>query len=192
MKPLACLVVCAALTLMAGCGLDDSMTDLDFAGTPTIPDDVEGPSSLGITIESFSVVEFFWPDPPVGATHWYYAPLLAVRAQSGAGVQVSAVQVDVPAISDIYCTAHRAIEPGGSVELFRVIYGDYELSVDHGSVRADPRMASASVFFVDANGNSGIVSALGPIVSGPAFPETESALGTVTDEWQCKPTSLLR
>lgn len=146
---------------------------------------VEPGLSDRLGIESFSVVELAHHDASTGTRHWYYAPRLVVSDQGGSGAHVYGVRLDVPGVGQPSCWSLRAVQAGGSTQLFREIYGDYELTVDRSGARAVPGNAVATVYFFDDRGVAGKVLASGPIVSGQ-YPYSYTG-GTIAEPWHCGP-----
>jgi len=77
----------------------------------------------------------------------------------------------------------QAFCAGQSADLFREIYGDFELTFDRPGARATPGAASAVVYVRDGGGNVGKVTASGPVVPG-GLPESYTG-GTIEDPWSC-------
>lgn len=139
-----------------------------------------------VEVESFSVVEFSYETYAGTAERWYYAPLVVLRDRVGAGAEVFGVQFDLPGLgASWYCTAHRVVDAGGSLSLFRETYGDYELSFDTPGLRAGPGDVTAAIYFLDGGGRVGRVLATGSITPG-SLPVTYT--GRVnSDPWWCGP-----
>lgn len=142
------------------------------------------PLSDELAVDSFSVVELSYSDTAAADMHWHYAPLVVVSDRTGAGVHVYAVRIDIPGIARPYCRSIRDVGAGQSRELFREVYGDYELTFDRPGSRATPGDATVTVYFFDGSGNAGKAVATGPVEAGPPFRDTYTG-GAITDPWSC-------
>ncbi len=117
-----------------------------------------------LVVESFSVIEYQYPGYP----GWYYAPQVVVSSpDDGSGVDVGLLDLTVAGLGDappvVLC---RRVANGTRVSLLNEIYGDYELSISQGAVRASAPEATISISFTDGLGSTATVTASGPVVAG--------------------------
>ncbi|HEX2723610.1 MAG TPA: Ig-like domain-containing protein [Gemmatimonadaceae bacterium] len=161
------------------------------AGTVTITATVEGvsasrtftvsarPEATGqLRIESFSVIE-------VGEQGgWLYAPLVRITAPAtSAGGEVTGLDLVIPELAvAISCDAVRGVRPGESIDLFREIYGDFEISFSAAGVRA----ATAGALVVVRVRENGVAAELmgSTSVRPGAYPSTYTG-GYVSAPWNC-------
>jgi hypothetical protein len=140
------------------------------------------PLSDALVIESFSMIEFAYADP--SGPYWHYAPQVVLADQTGSGVDVIGVQFSIADWGDAsYCAATRSVDSGASLELFREVHGDYELSFSKQGVRAGSGEATAAIYFVARDGTPGKALAVGPVTPG-GFPTTYTG-GVISDLWNC-------
>ena len=140
------------------------------------------PGSVGsIAIDSFAVTEVEYPSAP---GRYYYAPLIWIRAPAGSsGGDVVEIRLRVPGLGTIECRATRHVPAGAAIELFREVYGDFELTLHHfdGS-RIPPAVATLEVF-VREGGVTRELSATATVSPG-SFPSSYTG-GKVEDPWNC-------
>lgn len=122
-----------------------------------------------LTVEALHVTEY-------GA--WSYVPHLRVAASAdGGAAYITKVTFRIPGISfrEIsVCWVSAPVPPGTSVELFPEVYGDWPLVIG-SNVRASSARASATILFIDANGDARSLDVgSGLIEPGPEFPSTYS------------------
>ncbi|MBA3671343.1 MAG: hypothetical protein H0W68_04900, partial [Gemmatimonadaceae bacterium] len=122
-------------------------------------------SSAVLVVESFSVVEFQYPSQP---GQWHYAPRVRVR-ESGGGGAVAVIGYDfiIPGLGRAPpCVTYRRVERGGTLELFREAYGDYDYTISQHSSRANGTPATALITIRDGDSAPTLLTVTGPIVSG--------------------------
>jgi len=157
------------------------------ADVPTAPSKpASPPPSVGgttilasLAITSFRMIEVQYPGYP----GWYYAPEVEVRETSGlANAIVTRIAVAVPGVlgAPAYQTS-KCVGAGTQMPLFREVYGDFELTIDHPGARSPGGSGTAEITFEDAFGRQGKVTATGPVVAG-GFPTTYSNPPT---SWGC-------
>ena len=155
----------------------------DFSASTTVNVISNPPITNGLAIDAFSIIEFQYGSGP---DYWHYAPKLRVRERTGAGyAQVIGVQLDIPDVGPTaLCSTNRVVVAGQSDEMFREIYGDFELSFyKSNGARATPGQASATVFVRDEGGRFGRVTVTGPVVEG-TLPTSYSG-GRINNPWHC-------
>jgi hypothetical protein len=116
---------------------------------------------------------------------WFYAPIAFVRDLTGNGASIVGIQFFVPGVAlTARCTGYRAIAPGGTLELFPEIYGDFALTFDRSGVRATSREGIAILYVGTLSGLIlGRMEVPVPIVQG-GWPKTYSG-GRVENPWSC-------
>lgn len=140
------------------------------------------PNAVGnVLIESFSVVEVQYPSAP---GRWYYAPLVTMKAPATSnGGEVLSIAVTIPDLGSWECRAARKVAPGSAIELFREVYGDFELTIHHSDGhRIPPAVASVEVL-VRENGSTARLNASAGVKAGD-FPASYTG-GRVDDPWDC-------
>lgn len=130
-------------------GVSGSALLRTFAEDPPVSDE--------LSIDSFVVVT-----PDDGG----FAPYMTLRDRTGDGAVVFGIQIVIPGLGNIpYCATNRPVTSGGSLQLFRDMYGDYELAVSgSGWTGGD---ATAVVYFLDATVSAKKLIATTPIVPAP-------------------------
>lgn len=153
-------------------GISGSVT---FTVTPN-------PNAVGnILIESFSVVEVQYQSAP---GRWYYAPLVTMKAPATSnGGDVLNIAITIPDLGTWECRATRRVAPGSTIELFREVYGDFELTIHHSDGhRIPPAIASVEVL-VRENGDTARLNASAGVKAGD-FPASYTG-GRVDNPWDC-------
>jgi hypothetical protein len=65
------------------------------------------------------------------------------------------------------------VDPGASLDLFREVYGEYELTIDQQGVRSSGGLATVVMTIRDDNGASATITPNDPIVAG-SLPTTDT------------------
>lgn len=166
----AVVVLAVGLTAAAGCGQTPLPTNpspvvkntaaVNTAGVVAIP--FGSTTVKGLTV-NLAFVEFQYSPGP----RWFYAPLVHLSADPGAAAALTSFNFAIPGLGATagFCT-QVPVEGGKPVDLFREIYGDYELTLDDPGHRATSSTGTGTFTFVDASGQSTTVNATGPIVPG--------------------------
>jgi len=156
-------------------------------GTATITASV-GNKSASVVVASFMDpsatddigVEFSLLELPAGES-WNYVPQIRVSALGMTGFDVIALEFTIPGVDTIsVCNAVRHVAAGQAADMFREVYGDFELLVNNPK-RAEPGLASATVFVSENGGEIRKVTVKGPVVPGE-YPSTYTG-GTVENPW---------
>jgi hypothetical protein len=182
--------VAVAVTAAGNCGPSNAKgcnrTSLYAVGdgTATITATVDGKSA--------SITAYAYLDPPttnlvnvdftiIDVDGNGFAPMVKVTLPSGSpDIDVVGLSFSMPGITSLsLCRAVRHVASGGSAEMFREVYGDYELLFSGGKPTAPPAI---TVFVRDANGIVSKVVAVGKIVPG-AMPTTYTG-GLLMEPWQ--------
>jgi hypothetical protein len=149
-----------------------------FTARKTI--DVLPPTSTtsgALTIDSFSVIEFEYPSAP---GQKYYAPQVLVRAASTTAVTVLTLGFHIPGLLDpipvIDCRGH--VPAGETRQLNGEVYGDWAFALFGPGRAASGEPVTMSLIFVDATGDSGMITMTGPVVPG-SLPEPDSSGASV-------------
>jgi hypothetical protein len=123
------------------------------------------PPSSALKIEVANLIEFQYPGGP---GRWYYAPRLRVTEPTGKGAAiVRSVEYAIPGFGPApSCTMQRQVDAGATIELYRELYGDFELSFHQGGGRANGSSATAVVLFTEPSGAMGQTVLTVPIVAG--------------------------
>jgi hypothetical protein len=164
-----------ALLPIVACGSPASPTSVVTAGPAAVPTGTPtSGSTVAASIASFSVVEV--QSVPGGG--WYYAPQLRIAATGNIGITVTSLHFEIPGLlpAPLTCGAWH-VNAGTSGDLFREIYGDYELTIDNSGNRSTGGVATAVLTVTDDNGTLGTITGQGPIVSGSP-PMTYTTGGT--------------
>lgn len=165
-----------AAAVLAGC------TESPAGNLPASEKSVANPNAVGnILIESFSVIEVQYPSAP---GRWYYAPLVTMKAPSTSnGGDVLSVAITIPDLGTWECSATRRVAPGSTIELFREVYGDFELTFMHGDGHRIPTAVASIDVLVRENGGTARLNASAGVKEGD-FPASYTG-GRVDNPWTC-------
>lgn len=128
-----------------------------------------------LAVLAFEVIEYKYRGGGDGAEQWYYAPQIRVVETSGLGsVRVITLEVSIPELGGAPSTVRFLgvrVRPGQSRELIGERFGEYEVAYFANGLRAARGTARALVTYVDQDGHSRAIRALGPVTPG-AMPTT--------------------
>ena len=172
----------AASVFATGAGVATITATADgISGSATISVN-PNPNAVGnVIIESFSVVEVQYSSAP---GRWYYAPLVTMKAPATSnGGEVLSIAITIPDLGTWECRARRRVASGSAIELFREVYGDFELTIHHSDGhRIPPGVASIEVL-VRENGGTARLNAYAGVKAGD-FPASYTG-GRVDNSWDC-------
>lgn len=132
-------------------------------------------------IESFSIAEVQYDSAP---GRWYYAPLASITVPSASiGGEILSVRITIPDLGTIECRTLRTVAPGTKVELFREVYGDFELVIHHADGRRIPPAVASIEVLVREGGKLSRLSASANVSPG-SFPTSYTG-GKVENPWDC-------
>lgn len=119
----------------------------------------------GTLSASFSIIEY--QDPSSGT--WYYAPQVQLTETSGRGALfVPKLSFSISGLGAMpaVCISNLWVDPGGGVQVFREVYGDYQIVMDQAGYRATSGTSGMRVVYRDTGGHVDSLDVDGPIVPG--------------------------
>lgn len=135
-----------------------------------------GTEPLPIIVDDFHVIEYQYPS---GTGQWYYAPQLRLRDATGvAAAAVVGMAFELPGFGPLPpCMTDRPIT-STALDVFREVYGEYQLSFFRTGVRAEPGLAAATLTIRLGGTDSLVLTTKGPIVSGSLPTTYTGGVGT--------------
>jgi hypothetical protein len=142
-----------------------SVTGLTVSTTFTVLDPAPSEDVVPVVVDDFHVVEFQYPSNP---GQWYYAPLIRLRDTTGvATAAVIRTVFEIPGFEGHSppCNGVRVLT-STPFDVFREIYGDYELTIDVPGARAASGVATAYITMRIGQSDAIVLKATGPVVPG--------------------------
>lgn len=134
----------------------------------------------GFVVEAFSVIEYQYSSAP---NRWYYAPQLRVRGSTVSDLKlIKKLTFEFSGVPNVAeCNASIVIAGMQPNDLFREIYGDYQLEFDFGGKLPSGTTALAHITLTEGTGTQ-VLTVAGPVVSG-ALPTTYTG---GNPQWLCR------